>query len=122
VARGRDELGVIGHRSLVIGHPRPTADDNRQATSKKRKLPPWLGSFLLCFGDPSWSQGPKRLEALGPIVADLPRGERREELLLRLGRLLGRLFGGLLSRSFLCHGAVTSFLDNKFSAQAKIGQ
>src|SRR5438105_4723341 len=33
-----------------------------QATDQIKKASPWQGSFLFCFGDPSWSQDPKRLE------------------------------------------------------------
>jgi hypothetical protein len=72
-------------------------------------------AFFFCFGDPSWSQDPKRLEVFEPSDSRLlPRARHQKKLLLRLGGLLsGLLRGRFLSRCFLCHGAGTSFLETQ---------
>ena len=77
------------------------------------------GFFL--FQCPSWSLGLKRLEVTCDCESPAPLREPRageEKKLLLLGGLLGRRLLGsrLLSRCFLCHGALPPFLDKNLEA------
>ena len=111
------------HRSIsrTADRSKQRTKDQGQVTNKKRNLPPWRGKVSFLFRGPSWSQGLKLYEVRDDHLfagsADGATGRRHQKKLLLLGRCLlrsGLLCRGLLSWSFLCHGAFTSFLCHEF--------
>jgi hypothetical protein len=108
----------------LTGNKLRATDHGQLTTHQIKKASPWLGSFLFCFKDPSWSQDPKRFEVIDQATGlkATCRAIRRRYFFDLVVFFAGAFFATFLAGAFFAMALLPPFSIYKFNARSKNGQ